>query len=488
MRQLLTERALLGLLGGACGVAVAMGCVRLVPLLLHERLPGLLEQTRVDGAVLGFTIAVSLVTGLIFGLAPALASIRGDVFPTLKEGGRTGTGGGRRRVWNLLVVTETALALVLAIGATLLVRTFFYLRDVAPGFRVDTLLTARVTPPPRKFTTREQCIAYWKEIVERVRAIPEVEAATFAQNLPMGGDNTVGIWPVEGQSPRLEDYPTMWIRVVDPDYFRALQIPARRGRMFTERDDASAPKVVVVNDAFARRFFAGGDPVGKHVGGGGDAPLHEIIGVVGDVRAENSIKAAPIELYFPFLQSPPGHIALAVRTHPRMYRSPLLLAPAIERAVAAVDRDQKLTHVAEMQRLVSDRIAPKRLSAQLIAIFASLALVLAAVGTYGLLSFSVAQRTHEIGIRVALGADRSRVLRMVVGEAAILVAAGCAAGTAAALGLTRILRTLLFGVSATDPWVYAGACATLLAMGITAAVVPAFRAAAVDPLEALRQE
>jgi putative ABC transport system permease protein len=297
-------------------VLVAIACVRLVPLLAHERLPGLLEQTRVDGAVLAFTLLLSLITGVVFGLAPALATRKMNVFETLKEGGRAGVRLGRRRGWNCLVITETALALVLVIGATLLVQTFFYLRDVAPGFRVDTLLTARVTPPPNKFKSRDQCIEHWRAVMERVRTIPGVQSATFAQNLPMTGENTVGRWNVEGQHfARPSEAPVMWFRNTESDYFRTMQMPLRKGRFFTERDNAAAPRVAIVNESFARRFWPNQEPIGKHIGGD-DAPVHEVIGVVGDVRVEESTKAAPLEVFFHYLQAPPARIALAIRVDP----------------------------------------------------------------------------------------------------------------------------------------------------------------------------
>jgi putative ABC transport system permease protein len=488
VRQLLTECALLGIIGGAAGVLVAIGCVRLLPLLAHERLPGLLEQVRVDAAVLAFTLAVSLITAVIFGTAPALASRRVQVFTSLREGGRAGATRARRRGWNVLVVAETALALLLAIGATLLVRTFFYLRDVAPGFRVDTLLTARITTPPKKFTSQEQAIAHWANVMDRVRRIPGVQAASFAQALPLTGDNHVMTIPIEGQHfARREDLPVMHYRAVETGYFRTMQIALRRGRLFTERDDRAGAPVAIVNEAFVRRFFPGADALGRHIGGSGE-PLYQIVGVVNDVRAEDSTKVAPLEVYFHYMQRPMARIALAVRADAAVYENVLELQPAIARAVADVDRTQTVTHFAEMQRVISDRIAPKRLAAQLIAVFAGLAMVLAAVGIYGLLSFSVVQRTHEIGVRIALGARRGEVLRAIVGEAAALAAIGVALGLAAALALTRAMKALLFGVSAADPAVYAGAAVGLLVIAIAAAVVPAWRAARLDPLTALRQE
>ena len=489
VRQLLTESALLAVLGGTAGVLVAAACVRLVPLLRHERLPGLVlvEQVRVDSAVLAFTLAVSLLTGLVFGIAPALAARRVGVFESLKEGGRSGTSSTRRRTWNLLVITETALALLLAIGATLLVRTFFYLRDTAPGFRVDTLLTARITTPPKKFTAAEQVIAHWKAVMEQVRRIPGVQSASFAQALPLTGDNHVTTMQVEGHHfVRPEEFPIMHYRGAETGYFQTMQIPLRRGRLFTERDNKAGSNVTIVNEAFARRFWPGQDPIGKHVGGDRD-PLYQVIGVVGDVRAEDSTKAAPLEIYFHYLQRPTARVALAIRPDPAV-GNPLLVEAAIARAVANVDKSQSVTHFAEMRQIISDRIAPKRLAAQLIAIFAGLALVLAAVGIYGLLSFSVVQRTHEIGVRIALGARRTEVLSAVVAEAAVLALIGIATGVAAALALTRVMKTLLYGVSAADPLAYVGAAVALFMIALAAALVPAWRAARLDPLVALRQE
>ncbi len=486
LRQLLTESGLLSLIGGGCGVLVAMGAVRLVPLLAHERLPGLLEQTRVDGTVLAFTLVVALATGLLFGAAPAARSLRGDLFQALRSG-RTGATA-RKRGWNFLVVSETALALVLAIGASLLIRTFFYLRDQAPGFRVDNLLTVRITPPRGKFTSQAQCNAYWKTIIDHLRAVPGVQVASFAQALPLTGDNYVGQWAVEGAHfARPQDAPTMWQYYVHADYFRTMQIPLRRGRLFTGRDDAGAPKVAIVSESFVRRFWPGQNPIGKHIGGGKD-PLLEVVGVVGDVSAEETTKSAPPELYFHFLQLPTARIAAAIRPDPRVYASPLALEPAVRRAIAGADPSQPPLQFAEMRRIISDRIASNRLSAQLIAIFAGLALVLAALGIYAVLSFSVAQRTHEIGLRLALGAERSRVLRLVVGEAAALAGCGILVGLAGAAALTRVMKALLFGVAPIDSATYVAAGAALLAMAVLAAAAPAYRAARVDPMTSLRHE
>lgn len=488
LRQMLTESTLLAVLGGAAGIGVAAVCIRLLPQLMHERLPGLIEQTRVDATVLLFTLAISLMTGLLFGVLPAMWLSRQDPHDTLKSGGRQGGGGLTARAFRALVITETALALTLAIGATLLIRTFFYLRDVAPGFKVDGLLIATIDSERNRFAAPRQCRDYYEEIVKRVRAIPGVQAASFAQALPLTGDNWAMQWPIEGhQFAKPQDAPVLWQRIVDTDYFRTMQIPLRRGRLFAESDHMAAPKVVLVNEAFVRRFYPNEDPIGKHIGGG-PVPVFEIVGVVGDVRHQDSTKDAPNEVFFHYQQGPAARVTLAIRADSSVYRRPMALAPAVRQAVASVDDKQAITKVAEIQQVVSDRIAPRRLSAQLIAVFASLATVLALIGIYGVLSFLVAQRTHELGLRMALGAGAASVVGMVVKQAAGMAGIGVAIGIAASVGLTRVMSSLLFGVSPTDTLTYVLAAAGALALSIVAASGPAWRAARVDPLVALREE
>ena len=403
------------------------------PLLAHEKLPALLEQTRVDGAVLGFTMAVALITGFLFGTVPAVMALRGDLFGVLRGGVQSGSPG-RRRGWKFLAVSETALALVLAIGASLLIQTFFYLRDVAPGFRVDGLLTVRIAPPRGKFTSPAQCGAYWQDILAHVRGIPGVQAASFAQALPLTGDNWVGTWTVEGVAfARPQDIPPMWQYYVEKDYFRTMQIALRRGRFFGERDDLGAPKVAMVNETFVRRFWPGQDAIGKHLGGGKD-PLIEIVGVVADVSAEESTKAAPPQVYFHFPQAADGADCPGGARGPASLRQPRSAGTGRAAGDCSCRPVPPPMQFAEMQRIISDRIAPHRLSAQLIAVFAGLALLLAAVGIYGVLSFSVAQRTHEIGLRLALGAERGTVLRLIAGEVSRLAGCGIAVGPGGSAG------------------------------------------------------
>jgi len=488
LRQFLTESVLLALLGGAAGLLVALWCVRLVPLLQNVRLPNLLLATRVDGVVLAFTTLVSVLTGVAFGAAPALAGASAAVHEALKEGGRTGENRRRKQLWNALVIIETALAVMLMIGATLLMRTFLYLRDTAPGFRVDGLLTASLNPPRARYTGTAPLLAFYGQVLEKVRAIPGAASATLASSLPLDGDFRAMSLPLEGhQYARPQDWPILWHRAVEPQYFHTLQIPLRRGRLFTEQDREGAPRVVLINDSMARRFWPGQDPIGKHLGNAAK-DYYEIVGVVADVRHQDATKDGLVEVFFPFRQSPPPSMALAVRADGLICRDPMLLAPSVERAVKAIDPAVSPSQVQEMQQVASDRLAPKRLTGVVVMVFAGLALVLAAIGIYGVLSFTVAQRTHEIGVRMALGARRGAVVRMVAGRAVALAMAGIAIGATASLGVGRVLASLLYGVGATEPAVFAGVSLALLAVAILAAYLPARRAARVDPVTALRHE
>ncbi len=483
LRQFLTESALLGLMGGAAGLLLAAWCMRLIPLLENARLPNLLLDTRIDPVVLGFTLLVSLATGLAFGLAPALSAVPSRVQETLQESSRTGRGRGRKRLWNVLVISETALALVLMIGATLLIRSFFYLRDTAPGFRVDGLITVPVVGP-----RGQDAVAFYQQALERVRAIPGVRSAALASCLPLDGDFRAMSLPLEGhQYARPQDWPVLWQRAVGEDYFRTLEIPLRRGRVFQRQDAAGAPQVVIINEAMARRYWPGENPIGKHLGAPG-RDYYEIVGVVGDVRHQDATKEGLVEVFFPWRQAPPPSATIAVRVDGGAARNPMRLAPQVARAIAAVSGTTSPPAVRELLETASDRLAPKRLTMGVITAFASLALLLAAIGIYGVLSFTVAQRTHEIGVRMALGAARRGVLRLVVGEAVAVALAGIGIGVAGALALSRVLRSLLYGVSSTDPAVFAAVSCTLLAVATVAACVPAWRASRVDPAVALRHE
>ncbi len=446
IRQFLTESLLLGAAGAAAGLLLAALSMRLIPSLDNERLPNVLLATRIDGGVLAFTALIAMATSVLFGMVPALSAA-----PLRVQERRTGTSRGRR-VWNTLVVSETALALILLIGATMLIRSFFYLRDTAPGFHVDGLLTVSVAPP-------------YETALERARAIPGVIAATLASNLPLDGDYRSMSMRIEGlQVARPQDLPILWHRFVEADYFRTMGIPLRRGRAFTPQDRSG----VIVNETMARRFWPGQDALGKHVG------PYEVAGVAADVRIHNATEAGLLEVYFPYIQEPQRSMTLAIR-------APRSMAPAIARAFGT-------PKVGDMLDIAAGRLIQKRLTAVLIAVFAGLAFVLAIVGIYGVLSFTVTRRTHEIGVRMALGAERPAVVRMVASEAATLAALGIALGIAGSLALSRVMASLVYGASPTDPLVYAEVSMALFATAILAAWIPAHRAAAVDPVVALRHE
>jgi putative ABC transport system permease protein len=446
LRQCLTESLLLGGVGAAAGLLLAAWSMRLIPSLDSERLPNLLLATRIDAGVLAFTALIAIATSVLFGIVPALSAV-----PLRVQERRTDTRRGKR-VWNALVVSETALALVLLIGATMLIRSFFYLRDTAPGFRVDGLLTLNVTPP-------------YEPALEKARGIPGVISATLASNMPLDGDYRSMSMRIEGQQiTRPQDMPILWHRFIDADYFRTLGIPMRRGRAFTAQDRSG----VIVNETMARRFWPGQDAIGKHVG------QFEIVGVAADVRIHDATKEGLLEVYFPYTQEPQRSMTLAVRAQPSV-------GPALARAFGT-------PKVGDMQQVASGRLIHQRLTTALTGVFAALALVLAVVGIYGVLSFTVTRRTHEIGVRMALGAERQAVVRMVAREAATLAGIGIAIGIAGALALSRVLATLVYGSSATDPKLYGGVSIALLATAVLAAWIPARRAAAVDPVVALRQD
>ena len=435
--------------------------------------------------MLGYTTLVSLLTGLVFGIAPALAISRTDVHRTLKEGGRgSAESRGRNRMRGLLVVSEVALALLLLIGASLMIGSLLKLRDVDAGFRAAGLLTAAIDLPPSKYAKPEQYEAFYRQLEERISAMPGVVTAGFSSVLPLGGDHLEN-WLVEGHpihSP--SDVPLVSVRIVTSRYFQTLQIPLRRGRAFTAQDRQGAPRVVIVNEALARRYWPNQDPIGKHIGNGREDGWMPVVGVVGNVRHTSLSEEPKPEMFMPLAQNARPAMRLAVRTP----ADPLRFAPALRRALAEVDRDQPLSRVGSMEQAVSDSIATGRFSALLLGMFAALALVLAAIGIYGVISFSVTCRTHEIGVRMALGARGADVLRAVMGQAAVLALVGVAIGLAAAFALTRLMGSMLYGIEATDPLVFAGGSLVVAAAAALASFLPARRAARVDPIVALRYE
>jgi putative ABC transport system permease protein len=488
VRQLLVESVLLALLGGAAGLLLGWWGVDLLKGLLPAEFPRVAD-IGVDPRVLGFTLLVSCATGLAFGLAPALQFTRPDVHGALKESARGSTGGARGgRLRNLLIVSEVALSLVLLVGAGLLFRSFLTLRSVELGFRPQSLLTFRLSPSGGRFQTNAQFTDFYRGVAERVAVLPGVESVGFINTLPLVKGPTSGI-QFEGRPPlRRDQRPSVNYRSVSPDYFRAAGIAVVQGRVPGERDAANAPPVLVVNQALARRDFPNEDPVGKRISYGtgpdGQPIWKEIVGVVADVRSEEPGREAAPEIYASYLQDPFGGVSYVVRTS----AEPESLAPGVREAVRALDKAQPVAEVRTMEQLVGQSFAQPRFNSLLLGLFACMALLLAAAGIYGVMSYAVTQRTHEIGIRIALGAQGRDVLRLVVGRGMLLALAGVGLGLAAALALTRLMSGLLYGVTATDPLTFAGVALLLSVVALLASYVPARRATKVDPMVALRYE
>ncbi|MEX2264957.1 MAG: ABC transporter permease [Bryobacteraceae bacterium] len=485
LRQLLTESVILGLCGGVAGLALAAAGTRLVALYGPERIP-FLKEVSLDGRVFAFAILASLLTGILFGLAPALAAFRARLSETLKEGSITaGESRPRNRFRGVLVVIEVAIAMLLTIGATLTMRTLLRLQATNPGFDAEGVLTASITLPTTKYANPGQRFAFYQRLLDRVRVMPGVQAASMVSLIPLGGSNTGRDFIIEGQpAPRPEDAPIFWRRVIDPDYFRVMRIPLVRGREFTSQDAAS-PRIAIINEAMARRFWPDTDPVGKRFGNGrSEQSWLTVVGVVGDVKFTSLTKDAELEFYELYRQVSIADMILTVRT----VTDPQRLAPALRQAVLETDPTQPISRITPMAQYVSDAMGTPRMSALLLAAFGTTALVLAAVGIYGVISFSVTRRTREIGVRIALGAAGRDVMRTVVGEAVALASVGIAIGIGSALALNSVMQRMLFGVTATEPSTYLAVSALLIAIAALAAYVPARRATRIDPSVALRCE
>ena len=495
VRQLLTESVLLSLVGGGVGLLLALWSVDVLRGMAAGNLPPTADIS-LDASVLLFTLAVSLVTGLVFGLAPALQASRTDLNTSLKEGGRSQTGGaGGQRLRSALVVAEVALSLLLLVGAGLLLKSFVRLREARLGFEPRGLLTMQVSRTVGKGQTPERAAAYFDELAERVRALPGVKAVTYAAGMPQLGapETTTG---VEGRpEPPPGKKPQAVLYVTSPGFLDAMGTRLLRGRFFDERDTHGSQRVAVVDEEFARALFPGEDPVGQRLQGfeAENVPPAVIVGVVEHVNNYGLNAPEPVrpQLYYAFKQIPEqflpevlGGIYVAARTA----GDPAALAPAVRREAQAIDPAQPLYRVSTMEEVVAQSIATQKLSTTLLAFFAAVALALAAVGIYGVMSYSVTQRRHEIGIRMALGAQPRDVLRMVVGRGMVLTLVGLGLGLAGALALTRVMSSLLYGVSATDPVVFAAVPFALAAVALVANLVPARRAMRVDPMVALRYE
>jgi predicted permease len=496
IRQLLTESVVLGLAGGTLGLLLAAWGTQAALKVLPETLPRA-QDVGVDGRVLIFTLVASVVAGVLFGLAPALKIARPNLQETLKESGR-GASGTRHRAQGVFVVVEMAMALVLLIGAGLMIRSLLDLWNVNPGFNPQGVLTFAVSLSPSlgaNATTSRNAI---REMDERLQRIPGVEAVSSTGGaLPMTGDNEFPFWLGGQPKPANQsDMKQSLFYLAEPDYLSAMGIPLHRGRFFTQNDNEHSPPVIVIDESFAREYFPNEDPIGKRINIGIINSEPEIIGVVGHVKhwgldtdgdAKHPILA---QAYMPFMQIPdqfwngPPQSEVVVRSK----GSPASMAPAIREAVEKLNAENVMYETKPLDQIVADSLAARRFSMILLGVFAALALLLSSIGIYGVISYVVGQRTHEIGIRMALGAQRSHVLRLMLGEGMKMALVGVAIGIAAALGLTQLMTKMLFGVSAADPITFCAVAFILTSVALTACYIPARRAMRVDPMVALRYE
>jgi putative ABC transport system permease protein len=488
VRQLLTENLLLAAGGGACGWLLAFGGIRLLRAWNPGNLP-MIEAVRMDGRALAFTLAASVLIAVLFGLFPALQSARADLGSALKEGGRGGdTGRAHSRTRAALVVAEMALSLMLLAGAGLLLRSFVRLERVSGGFQAppERVLSMLISPSDRKYAEPSAGLTYYRRVLDRARSFPGVESAALSDSLPPTRQADADTFVLQGQNLAPgETNPVVTHATVGPDYFKTLGVPLLRGRYFTGHDIAGGAPVTIISESLAHQFFGGRDPIGtrlKQSGPGFGDNWMEIVGVVGDVKYLGVQRDADAAYYEAFNQSYAPLTHLVVRTS----GNASAVADGLRRAVQAVDPGVTLAQVSTLQDAMAESVSIPRFNTMLLGVFGAIAVVLAAIGIYGVIAWSVARRTHEIGVRMALGAAQADVWRMVIRQAAALAITGIAFGIAGALALTRMLATLLFGTSATDPLTFASVASGLLAIALLAAFVPARRATRISPVIALK--
>jgi predicted permease len=488
VRQLLTESAILSLTGGIAGLLIALWATRYLSTLPALQIPRM-AQARLDWMALLFMTGVSVTTGIVFGLAPALHLARVQLSSSLKESGRAAMSGvWQNRLRRLLVIGEVSLALMLLIGATLMAKSLVHLWRVPPGFDPKGVLTFDINLPSTRYGKPEQSAEFYRRLLERVRATPGVQHASGIFPLPMSDSQIRTTFTIEGWPVAKSEEPRTQFRSVGLDYFATMKIPVLAGRDFTAHDHAHGTPVVIINEALAKKFFPGENPIGKRIrpdaAPEGEPSMREIVGVVGNVKHRSLAQAPDPESYMPYDQEPIGDMTIVVR----MAGNPLEVAATIRGEVQAIDPDVPLYRARPLESYVSDSMAQRRFTGLLTGTFAGVGLLLAVVGLYGVMSQLVAQRTREIGVRLAVGAARTDILRMVLGHGMLLSGIGMALGTLGAMGISGALASQLFGVAATDAWTYAMVISILGLVAAAACYFPARRATRVDPIVALRYE
>jgi putative ABC transport system permease protein len=486
LRQMLTESLLLSLIGGIAGLLLSIWLTEVLMSILPEGAPRL-EQIGIDYRVLTFALGVSALTGILFGIAPALQASKLDVTSALKEGGRSGEGHRRTSARGLLLIGEVALSLMLLVGAGLLIKSFVRLQEIRPGFNAHNVLIANLALPGAKYKD-QQFVEFFRQLKERLEAAPGVQAVGGSINLPLNASGYMigrGFIP-EGRPLTVDENRDAMFSTITGDYFRALQIPLVSGRFFEPRDNADGAKVVIINETTAKRHF--GSPagaIGKRLSIWHDEKfMREIVGVVGDTKTGSLTSDGGAQIYVPHAQdSQWNFMGLVIRTA----GDPAAFATTLRREVQALDKDQPVYNVRTLDDVVANSLGTRRVSMQLFAVFACAALLLAALGIYGVMAYSVTQRTREIGLRMALGAQKSDVLGLVIRQGMILTVIGVIVGLAGALALTRVIGNLLYGVTATDPATFMAIPLLLLFVALVACYVPARRAAKLDPTIALAQ-
>ena len=480
-RQLLTESAMFGLLGGIAGLLVAYVSVPLLVSVMPEEIPRA-HEIRIDRSILAFTLGLGLLTGLVFGAAPALRSSWRDTPGSMRVDDR-GSSASLGLVGSVLVVGEIAVAVLLVIGAGLLIRSFAQLLRVDPGFRSDRIVTARITLPEIRYAERRRAVMFYDELLARVGALPSVEAAEATSHLPLLGGGSGFAFEVEGK-PHVKGTaaPTTAEHSITPGYLEAMAIPVLRGRSLAHTDRGESLRVAVINETMARQHWPGQDPLGKRLKPVYNDEWITVVGVARDVKHEGLTSETEPTIYRPFVQVPTLDASLVVRAA----SDPAALVASLRAAVAAVDRTVPVSETRTLEQVVAGSVAASRFTMLLLAAFAAVALLLAAIGTYGVLSYVVSRRAREIGVRMALGAQRADVVRMVLGHAAWLAGAGTVGGVAAALATTHVLESLLVGTTRTDPVTFAVVPLLLAGVALLAAYIPVRRATRVDALTVLR--